>query len=206
METQLARGGTLIIGGGFAGASVARELGRRGCTIVTPEDELVYTPLLAEATGGELGLERVSVPARTVCPHAEILRGHATALDSTRRAVAVQVDDGETVEVGDATRDRSARGPRWTWRYTPYMVGGTLMPGMSKTTLYLPVELQHRLREEARRTGSSQADLVRKALESFLHERPRPVPRSIGVAADGSLDARDSEDWIRESWASSEGS
>lgn len=94
MGTQLARGGTLIIGGGFAGASVARELGRRGCTIVTPEDELVYTPLLAEATGGELGLERVSVPVRTVCPHAEILRGHATALDSTRRVVAVRVTTG----------------------------------------------------------------------------------------------------------------
>jgi NADH dehydrogenase FAD-containing subunit len=33
-----ARGGTLIIGGGFAGSYVARLLGRRGATIVSQEN------------------------------------------------------------------------------------------------------------------------------------------------------------------------
>jgi NADH:ubiquinone reductase (H+-translocating) len=99
VETRIAKGGTVIVGGGFAGASVARELGRRGCTVVAPDDELVYTPLLAEATSGELELARVSVPVRTVCPNAEILLGRVTDLDRRRRCVTVQMIEGATVLV-----------------------------------------------------------------------------------------------------------
>jgi NADH dehydrogenase len=96
VTARLAKGGTVILGGGFAGASVARELGRRGCTVVSPDDELVYTPLLAEAASGELELARVSVPVRTVCPHAEILLGRATDVDRRRRRVTVELLDGTT--------------------------------------------------------------------------------------------------------------
>lgn len=39
---------------------------------------------------------------------------------------------------------------------------------MEKTTLYLPSDLQVALREEARRTGVSQADIVREALRRRL--------------------------------------
>jgi glycine/D-amino acid oxidase-like deaminating enzyme len=35
MANREARGGTLIVGGGFAGSSVARKLGRRGATIAS---------------------------------------------------------------------------------------------------------------------------------------------------------------------------
>ena len=41
-----ARGGVLVAGGGFAGGYVARLLGRRGATIVSPENFMLYTPLL----------------------------------------------------------------------------------------------------------------------------------------------------------------
>jgi len=41
-----ARGGVLILGGGFAGAYVGRLLGGRGATIVSPENFMLYTPLL----------------------------------------------------------------------------------------------------------------------------------------------------------------
>ena len=41
-----AEGGTLILGGGFAGAYVARGLGRQGATIVNPANFMLYTPLL----------------------------------------------------------------------------------------------------------------------------------------------------------------
>jgi plasmid stability protein len=71
---------------------------------------------------------------------------------------------------------------------------------MSKTTLYLPVELQHRLRDEARRSGRSQAELVRDALTAFLSDRKRPLPSSIGVVDDGTLDASTVKDWIRSTW------
>lgn len=74
------------------------------------------------------------------------------------------------------------------------------MAQMSKTTLYLPVDLQQALRAEARRSGASQADLVRQALETFLRGRERPLPKSIGIVSDGTLQARDIEQWLRETW------
>jgi plasmid stability protein len=71
---------------------------------------------------------------------------------------------------------------------------------MSKTTLYLPVDLQQALRAEARRSGASQAELVRQALETFLSGRERPLPKSIGIVADGTLSGRDVKKWIRATW------
>ena len=49
-----ATGGTLILGGGFGGSYVARLLGRRGATIVSPETFMLFTPLLSEAASGTL--------------------------------------------------------------------------------------------------------------------------------------------------------
>ena len=71
---------------------------------------------------------------------------------------------------------------------------------MTKTTLYLPLELQRALRDEAKRSGASQAELVREAMSRFLGDRARPAPASIGIASDGTLAGRDSEDWLRENW------
>jgi NADH dehydrogenase FAD-containing subunit len=52
MATRHARGGTLVIGGGYAGGYVARLLGRSGATIVGPENFMLFTPLLPEAASG----------------------------------------------------------------------------------------------------------------------------------------------------------
>ncbi len=71
---------------------------------------------------------------------------------------------------------------------------------MNKTTLYLPEQLQRRLRDVARRTGRPQADLVRSALEDYLGADIAPEPRSIAVGADEGLAGRDSEDWLRSNW------
>jgi hypothetical protein len=79
------------------------------------------------------------------------------------------------------------------------MVYGILVR-MTRTTVYLPVELQRELRDEARRSGQPQAELLRTALERFLRSRHRPLPLSIGVAESGELSARDSEAWLRQSW------
>jgi hypothetical protein len=74
------------------------------------------------------------------------------------------------------------------------------MAQMSKTTLYLPVDLQRALRDESRRSGASQAEIVRDALERFLQSRERPLPASIGIVADGTLDAGHVKRWIGETW------
>ncbi len=87
-----ARGGTLILGGGFAGAYVARRLGARGATIVSPENFMLYTPVLPEAASGALEPRHVVVPLRTMCRNADLLLGRAVALDEDARVVRVESD------------------------------------------------------------------------------------------------------------------
>src|SRR3954462_3177880 len=89
-----AQGGTLVLGGGFAGGYVARLLGKRGATIVSPENFMLYTPMLPEAASGTLEPRHVVVPLRMMCPHAELLLGRATELDVERRRVQVETEDG----------------------------------------------------------------------------------------------------------------
>jgi NADH dehydrogenase len=89
-----ALGGTLVIGGGFAGGYVARLLGKRGATIVSPENFMLYTPLLPEAASGTLEPRHVVVPLRVMCPHAELLLGRATGLDVAGRRAHVETDEG----------------------------------------------------------------------------------------------------------------
>src|SRR6188474_3561357 len=94
-----ARGGVLVVGGGFAGGYVARLLGEQGATIVSPENFMLYTPMLPEAASGTLEPRHVVVPLRLMCPHAELLLGRATALDEEAREVTVDTEVG-TYEVG----------------------------------------------------------------------------------------------------------
>jgi NADH dehydrogenase len=93
MAERSAEGGTLILGGGFAGSSVARLLGRRGATVVSPENFMLYTPLLPEAASGTLEPRHVVVPLRMMAPRAELLLGRAVALDADARRVQVETDE-----------------------------------------------------------------------------------------------------------------
>jgi len=89
-----ARGGVLVLGGGFAGAYVARLLGARGATIVSLENFMLYTPLLPEAASGTLEPRHCVVPLRVMCPQAELVLGSATDLDVEARTVRIETDDG----------------------------------------------------------------------------------------------------------------
>ncbi len=77
-----------MLGGGFAGAYVARLLGKRGCTIISPQNSMLYTPLLPEAASGTLEPRHVVVPLRQMCPRAEVVIGRATTVDIDERSVA----------------------------------------------------------------------------------------------------------------------
>jgi NADH dehydrogenase len=85
---------TLILGGGFGGAYVARLLGKRGATIVSPDSAMLYTPVLPEVAAGALEPRRAVVPLRAMCPHAELVRGRAVALDEEARRVTVDTELG----------------------------------------------------------------------------------------------------------------
>src|SRR5919202_6808187 len=93
MAERAARGGTLILGGGFAGATVARLLGNRGATIVSPENFMLYASLLPEAASGTLEPRHVVVPLRILCPHSTLVLGRAIAHDPDTRSVRVETEE-----------------------------------------------------------------------------------------------------------------
>jgi NADH dehydrogenase len=89
-----AKGGVLILGGGFAGAYVARLLGTRGATIVSLENFMLYTPLLPEAASGTLEPRHAVVPLRVMCPHADLLIGTVTGVDLEGRTAQIDTEVG----------------------------------------------------------------------------------------------------------------
>jgi NADH:ubiquinone reductase (H+-translocating) len=95
MPERQARDGNLVLGGGFAGAWVARLLGKRGreTTIVNRENFMLFASLLPEAASGSLEPRHVVVPLRIMCPRAELLVGRAVALDASRQSVQVQTEE-----------------------------------------------------------------------------------------------------------------
>src|SRR2546426_4776819 len=99
MAERTALGGTLVLGGGFAGGYVARLLGKRGASIVSPENFMLYTPILPEAASGTLEPRHVVVPLRVMCPHADLLLGRARALDEAESTVEVETEAGRRLEV-----------------------------------------------------------------------------------------------------------
>ena len=84
----------LILGGGFAGAYVARLLGGRGATIISRENFMLYTPLLPEAASGTLEPRHTVVPLRVMCPHAELVLGELGTVDLNARTATVDTDAG----------------------------------------------------------------------------------------------------------------
>ena len=89
------RGGVLVVGGGFAGGYVARLLGEQGATIVSPENFMLYTPMLPEAASGTLEPRHTVVPLRQMCPHAELVLGRVTAIGFSIRIVERGITNGK---------------------------------------------------------------------------------------------------------------
>ena len=111
LPRRAARGGMLVLGGGFAGAYVARRLGRAGATIVNPTNFMLYTPLLPEAAAGNIEPRHVSVPLRTMCPHADLLLGRAVSLDHEGRVVEVHPRRATSRHLRASSWSRSAPSP-----------------------------------------------------------------------------------------------
>jgi NADH:ubiquinone reductase (H+-translocating) len=95
VDERRARGGVLVAGGGFAGAYVARLLGERGATIVSPDNFMLFTPLLPEAASGTLEPRHTVVPLRAMCPKADLLLGSLSAVDLEARTATVETDAGQ---------------------------------------------------------------------------------------------------------------
>jgi NADH:ubiquinone reductase (H+-translocating) len=91
---RAARGGVLVVGGGFAGSYAARRLAQTGATIVNPTNFMLHTPLLPEAASGAVEPRRVVVPIRMMCPHAELLVGAVEEIDVDNRIARVRTETG----------------------------------------------------------------------------------------------------------------
>lgn len=89
-----------MVGGGFAGGYVARLLGKHGATIVSPENFMLYTPMLPEAASGTLEPRHTVVPLRQMCPRAELVLGRVTEIDEARRVAHVETPDAGTFDIG----------------------------------------------------------------------------------------------------------
>ncbi|TVQ94326.1 MAG: NAD(P)/FAD-dependent oxidoreductase [Chromatiaceae bacterium] len=81
----------LIIGGGFAGARLARVLSRRlpraDVRLLSLENYLTYNPLLAEVVGASVLPGHVVAPLRQLAPRVRVQQVRVTAIDSSARRV-----------------------------------------------------------------------------------------------------------------------
>jgi NADH dehydrogenase len=93
MADVQARGGTLILGGGFAGSYVAKLLKKQGATIVSVENFMLFASMLPEAASGTIEPRHVVVPLRLMCPKADLILGRAVEHDPDRRSVRVETEE-----------------------------------------------------------------------------------------------------------------
>lgn len=71
---------------------------------------------------------------------------------------------------------------------------------MNKTTVYIPADVQGKLRQLSKVTGKAQAALIREALERYVEQAEPPYPTSIGAGEDRELQASDTAAWLRDNW------
>lgn len=78
----------LIVGGGYAGVETARGLAKSAdVTILSRENFLLFTPMLAEVAAGDIEPRHIVSPLRELCPRARVLIGEVEAVDVERRSV-----------------------------------------------------------------------------------------------------------------------
>ena len=70
----------------------------------------------------------------------------------------------------------------------PRAIGGTIYGMNQKTTIYLPADLKAAVEREARRSGSSEAEFIRRAIAAAVS---RPAPRPGLIAAEPFADSLD---------------
>jgi NADH dehydrogenase len=162
VEEREARGGTLVAGGGFAGAYVARLLGERGATIVSPENFMLFTPLLPEAASGTLEPRHTVVPLRVMCRNAELVLGSVVSVDLDERTAIVETDAGRQ---------------RLRWRELVLALGavprtvpvpGLVEHGKSFKTLAEAIDLRNHVLRELEAADAELDEAARRARLTFV--------------------------------------
>lgn len=90
----------LILGAGFAGFTLARDLRRDAAahrlrvTVVEPQPYLTYKPLLPEVAGGETQARDSVVPLRRPLKQVEVIAGSLDSVDTGAKVAVVRTLDG----------------------------------------------------------------------------------------------------------------
>jgi len=115
----------VVVGGGFGGLYCAKRLERRlspdaaEITVASAENYMTYTPLLPEASSGQLEYRHIVVPLRQVLRRAQVLVGVVSGIDLTARTCRVVTRYGHdrtlewdrlVIAPGSVTRLQSTRG------------------------------------------------------------------------------------------------
>lgn len=82
----------VVVGGGFAGMATARELGRKGISVLLADanNYRQFQPLLYQVAASQIGVSAVAKPLRSVfrrIKHVRVLTAEVTAIDAASRAV-----------------------------------------------------------------------------------------------------------------------
>lgn len=95
----------VILGGGFAGLATARHLERQvpadgsiQVTLVSRDNYLLFTPMLAEVAAGKLQSSDIAVPLRAFLRRVHVWQGDATGVDLAGRTVTVAATATEAAQ------------------------------------------------------------------------------------------------------------
>jgi NADH:ubiquinone reductase (H+-translocating) len=91
----------VIVGAGFAGVTLAEHLNRHvgrevQVVVISSDNHMVFTPMLAEVAGRSLGVFDVLVPGRQMAPRARWLTAAVTGVDLNKNEVEYTRPDGKT--------------------------------------------------------------------------------------------------------------
>jgi len=91
----------IIVGSGFAGVTLADHLTRRGVrdvevVVISSENHMVFTPMLAEVAGRSLSGLDVVMPGRQIAPRATWLTATVTSIDLKKNEVEYTRSDGKS--------------------------------------------------------------------------------------------------------------
>ena len=90
----------IIVGSGFAGVTLADHLNRRFArdvevVVISSENHMVFTPMLAEVAGRSLSFLDVVLPGRQIAPRATWLTATVTSVDLKKNEIEYTRPDGQ---------------------------------------------------------------------------------------------------------------
>ena len=115
----------LILGGGFAGVTVLRELQEAfqndvsvDITLVSKDNFLLFTPMLPEASSGMIETRHIVTPVRTFCKRARFYEATVESIDLNNKQVVI------THAIGKQTDPMGWRSHTLRYDYLVLAIGG----------------------------------------------------------------------------------